>query len=307
MKHRTLHIVFAATIFGAIIWISVSMHDLYQLTVDVPLTIEGIPDGWAVRTPIPPGVQLKLRANGWRFASLMLGPDMHLSISANGLSPGSRTVLLKEVAEHFVVRPDMQLLEITPDTVAIELDRLASKRLPVQVDCSFVFGEGYGQVGAVSVTPESVTVSGADAVLKTLSAWLTEHQTFDNLRAPLDAEISLVRSTPYLLTIVPSRVHIQVNVEPFAEKTFGGLPVETRAVPSTHEVILVPPRIELVVRAGIKQLSSLSASDFHVSVDYTTILADTTGTADPQIIPPAGVQIVRKRPERLTYIIRKPL
>jgi hypothetical protein len=83
--------------------------------------------------------------------------------------------------------------------------------------------------------------------------------------------------------------------------------VEARLVPSNREVILIPPRIELVVRAGIKQLSNLSTNDFHVTADYSVILTDTTGTVEPQIAAPPGVQVVRRRPERLTYIIRKSL
>jgi len=307
MKRHTVHIALAATLFGAIIWISVSMREQYQISFEIPLTLEGVPEGTAVRTPVPSTIQLKLRGDGWRLSSLLFGPKMQLTIPMNMLPTGKRALLLNEVAEGFALRPGIQLVEVTPDTLLIELDRLSQKRVPVEVSCSLALSDGYGQVGPLTVTPDSVTLRGAESVLRTISSWRTERRTFENLLTPLEADLLLEQSFPYLITVTPRVVHIRASVEPFAEKVFTGLPVETRSVPANREVILVPPRIELVARAGIKQLSTLTVNDFRVSVDYATILADTTGTVDPQITAPAGVQLVHKRPDRLTYIIRKPL
>jgi hypothetical protein len=98
-----------------------------------------------------------------------------------------------------------------------------------------------------------------------------------------------------------------VDVERYAEKVFHGLAVNLQSVPANREVILVPPRIEVVIRAGMRQLSALRDADIRVAVDYTSIVADSTGTIEPVISAPQGVQVLQKRPERLTYIIRKPL
>jgi hypothetical protein len=307
MKRHTFHIGIAAAIFGAVIWISVSMSEQYQITVSSPLTIDGIPEGFALCTSVPSRLQLKLRGDGWRLAALMLGPETHLTLPLRRFPIGKRVSLLNEVADHLALRPGVQLVESTPDTLLLELDRLTHKKVPIDVDCSLGFGDGYGQVGTVSVTPESVTIAGAESVLRTVLTWQTERRTFENLRATLETDVPLEQSALYLISVSPRTAHIHVGVEPFAEKVFSGLPVEIRLMPPNREVILIPPRIELVARAGIKQLSSLSAADFHVTADYATILSDTTGAVDPQIAAPPGVQIVRKRPERLTYIIRKPL
>lgn len=307
MKRRNLHIIFAAVVFGTIVWLSVSMRDQYQVNILVPLTLESIPEGYAVRTPVPQNLQVRLRGDGWRLATLLLGPDLRLLMPYSALVPGKHIVLVNEVADRLALRPGIDVVDITPDTLAIELDHFTRTRVPVAVDCSLSFGDMYGEVGPMIVVPDSVLLSGAESVLKSIDSWKTEHQSFSNLHAPLDADIPLTLSTPYLLSVSPSAVRIHVNVEQFAEKEFTGLPVGILAVPKDREVMLVPPRIDVVVRAGMRQLSSLSESDFHVIATYTTILADTTGTVEPQITAPAGVQILSLRPDRLTYIIRKPL
>jgi hypothetical protein len=224
MRHHTFHIALAATIFGAVIWISASMREQYQITVDAPLTIEGIPEGSAVRTPLPSTLQLKLRSDGWRLAALILRPKMRLALPLNMLPTGKRVLLLTEAADRFSLPAGIQLMDITPDTLLIELDRLSRKRVPIAVDCSFEYGDGYGQAGTISVTPESVTVTGAESVLRTISSWRTERYAVENLRTPLDADVPLDRSTPYLIDITPRSAHIHVSVEPFERRFLMVLP-----------------------------------------------------------------------------------
>ena len=306
MKRRNLHIILVAACLGTIIWLSVSLREEYQISVDVPLTIDGIPPGSAVRSPLPPAVQVKLRGDGWRLATILMGPDMHLALALESLTSGRHVLLVNELTDRFAIRPGIQIVDCTPETLSVELDRMSKKSVPVAADCLLSFETGYGEVGPTVVTPESVTVSGAESVLRSIDSWRTEHRSFQSLRSSLDTEIPLVTSSPYQLTITPARILLHVSIEPFAEQTFTGLAVHLRSAPADRVVMFVPPKLDIVVRAGIEQLAALSASDFRITADYSTILSDTTGSIEPQVVAPPGVQIVGIHPERLTYIIRKP-
>ena len=126
-----------------------------------------------------------------------------------------------------------------------------------------------------------------------------------------DASSGRVTSTEYqpiqcsLLLLSLSPEEVTVRVEPFAEKRLQGLLVEALSVPPNREVILIPPKIEVVVRGGIEQLAALTVGDFRATADYYSILSDTTGMVETEITSPSGVQIVNRKPERLQYIIRK--
>jgi hypothetical protein len=71
--------------------------------------------------------------------------------------------------------------------------------------------------------------------------------------------------------------------------------------------MLIPPRIEVVVRGGIDQLTIIEQMDFRAHIDFRAILADTSGSMEPQITSPEGVQVVARRPERIQYIVRTRL
>ena len=223
------------------------------------------------------------------------------------LPAGHKPLTFSDFADRISLTPGVRLLDVKPDSLLIELGPAVRKRVPVVLDCLASFREGYGQVGPTSVAPDSVTLTGAESVLRAIDTWRTERRVFENIRGSLDAEIPLASAAPYEVAFSVSAVRITISVEPFAEKVITGIPVQVIAVPASREVILIPPRIEIVVRAGIRQLSALSAGDFRAVTDYAGIAADSTGTVEIDVSGPAGVQLVTKRPEHLQYIVRKRL
>jgi hypothetical protein len=307
VKQKRVHIAIISAIFGILVWFSVSMSEQYQIVVSVPISIDNIPEGKSIRTPVPQALQLKLRGDGWRLASLLLGSDMKMRFPLQALRSGKKAITFSDVAERVADRPGIQVLDMVPDSVFVELDRTSHKKIVVALDYTVTFREGYGQVGPTTVTPESVTVTGAETLLPTIDSWSTVRGVFENLKVPMETDLALAPSPIYLVSLSTSSVHLRINAEPFAEKIFSGLPVEIRSVAPNREVILIPPKIEIVARGGIKQLSNTSPSDFRLVVDYRMIIADTTGIIDPDVTAPTGIQVVSRRPEHLQYVVRRRL
>jgi YbbR domain-containing protein len=212
-----------------------------------------------------------------------------------------------EIAELAPSRSGVSLIGVSPDSTLVALDRYEQRTAAVQPEVLPSFREGYGQVGPITVAPESVIIGGAARVIRTISSWPTERMTFTDLRAPLEADVPIRLSEDVPLAFSTPTVHISINVQPFAEKFLGGIPVEAVEIPPSREIIFIPPRVDLVARGGIKQLAGLSPADVQVRVSYDALLTDTTGTVDPVVTGPAGIQFVSKKPERLQYVIRKRL
>ena len=307
MKPRRIHIVFTTALLGVFLWLSVNLREQYQISLEAPLTIDGIPEGMAIRTFVPASLQLRFRGDGWRLATLLIGSVPHLHVPLSSLAPDNPTISINDVLDRISLARGVQLIDINPDTVSVILDRKGDKPVAVIPDVSLSFRDGYGQVGPVIVSPESITVYGAISVLGQISSWQTVAVRFDDLKNPIEEDVGIAESADHPLEFSPASVKIRVNVQPFAEKVFSGLPVEIRALPPNRDVIFIPPKVEIVARGGIRQLASVLPVDFQVSVDYASILNDTTGFIDPRVTPPSGVQVVAQRPERLQYIVRKRL
>lgn len=307
MKEKRLHIILATTLFAIFLWVSVKLGDQYQFSVHVPLTIEHIPPGTAPKSNIPRTVLVRFRGEGWRLAGLFFSNDLKCIVDLNTLPSQQQSVTLNDVVDRLSIPVGVQAFDMDPDSLYVAFDSVGYKKVPVLLDYTASFKDHYGQVGPTVISPESVVVEGARSVIENINSWATAHQQFENLKDPVNALVPLLPSEAFLLNLSPAEVRVTIDVQWFAEKVFAGVPVEVLSVPPHREVILVPPRIEVVVRGGVNQLAALSLNDFRSSVDYGVLLSDTTGTIEPEVVIPQGTQMVNKRPGQLQYVIRKRL
>jgi hypothetical protein len=144
-------------------------------------------------------------------------------------------------------------------------------------------------------------------VLAAIDRWPTAPVTFENLKSPLDLTVRVAESERFQVGVSPQEIRMRMDVQWFAEKVLSGIVVDVHSVPPHREVIVVPPRLELVVRGGVDMLSRLDPRNIQASLDYSRILSDTSGTLAPEILAPPGLQVIGTRPDRVQYIVRKRL
>jgi hypothetical protein len=305
MKKPSYTIVVLAVLFGVVAWTVVSLRDHFVVTVSASLEIADVPDGWAIETAVPPSILVRLRGDGWHLAGVMLGRAPQVRFSLNDRPRGSRVFVRADVADQISLPEGVTLLEIKPDTLRVELDRAVSKKIPVELACSISFRDGYGQTGPVVVAPDSVTVSGAESLLRGVKSWKTERASFEDLKASLDEHVSLAPAGMMAVNLSSQKVRVSVNIEPVAERVVQGIALEATDLPPDREVIFLPPRIDVTVRSGIKQLAGLQPHDLRASSSYIRIASDSTGMVSFEVACPPGFQVVAHRPDKVHYVVRK--
>lgn len=307
MKGRRTHIVAATTLFASLLWISVNLGDTFQTVMVVPLSVTGLPPAMALQSQVPRSLHLRFRGEGWRLAALHAGGEQSCAMDVTSLLPGQWIITGADVIDRLSIPAGVELIAMVPDSIPVAFDSLASRRVVVVPDLAVTFRDRYGRVGPVQVEPESVTVSGASSVLAAITSWKTATAVYRDLKAPLDVTVPVAPAERHQLEITPASVRIRMEVQWFAEKIVSGVRVEVHSVPPHREVILVPPRVELIVRGGVERLGRVGPDDIRASLDYGTILSDTTGSLAPEILAPPELQVVSRRPERVQYIVRKRL
>ena len=295
----------ASLLIATVFWLSVKLEFQYQAVMPLEVVVENIPSGMAVRTPVPHNLHLSIRGEGWQLVSLLMSGPLRYSINAGSPMSRARPVSRNDIAERISLSRGIQVLDLIPDSLRVELDVYEEKKVPVIPDIHFAFGEMFGQVGKAGILPDSVIIGGAGSLVRQIGFWRTQRQEFSNVRAPIDMIVPLADTSVYRLSFYPSIVSLHIDVQPVAEKTISGLPVEVMDLPEGVEVILIPPRVEVVARGGITQLSNLNPGEVRIQALYGDIAGDTTGMISTRILLPEGLQLVTKRPEHLQYVIRK--
>ena len=288
-------------------WISVNLGYEYIVVRHIPIVLENKVAGKALKFPVPKTMNVRFRGYGWLLAGLYLSTDVKYVIDVSSLNADYLIITNRDLPEHIKLPVAVQPIDAKPETLILALDDYGEKRIPIIPRLALSYREGYGQVGSVRVLPESVLLGGARSIVDHIKQWQTVYRKYDNLRTSIDAEIPLEMPTSYSVELAQQSTHVQINIQPFAEKIVSGISVRARTSPPNREIVFIPPKIDLTVRGGIDQLAKLSDADIEVLVEYQSLLKDTSGITVPSVTVPEGMKVVGRNPERFQFIIRKKL
>ncbi len=307
MKDKRYHIVIASIVFAILTWLSVNMRYDYTVVQHIPVVLENLKEGKALKFPVPKYVTVRFRGNGWLMTGLYFTPGLKYFINLVSIGPENFIITGRDLPEHVKIPFTVQLVDVKPETLLLSLDDYVEKKVPIVPRVVLDFHEGYGQVGPTRIMPESTFVGGAKEHIDNIKSWHTAYRKFSDLRSSVETDIPVEESLNFSLTTSHTTAHLEVSVQPFAEKIFSGIPVTATAPPLNREVIFIPPRIDIVVRGGIDQLARLSNIDFDATVSYESLLQNDVEYVMPTVTAPTEVNIVSRRPDRIRFIIRKRL
>jgi len=307
MEKKRYHIVIASIVFAVAAWLSVNLRFEYTVAQQIPVVLENVRAGKALKYPVPKSMTVHFRGTGWALAELYLSPNVRYFVDGSSLGPENFVVTGRDLMEHIRLPVSLQVVDVKPETLMLALDEYKEKQVPILVHIATDYREGYGQVGPIRVTPESVRIGGTKKIIESVSEWPTVFRKFDNLRSTVDIELPLEDPPNYSIELFRLNARLQINVQPFAEKTFPGIRITASNVPPGREVVFIPSRIDLIVRGGIEQLARVVSSDFQATVDYQNLLEDSAGTVIPGLVSPPDVKVISRKPDRFQFIIRKRL
>ncbi len=305
MKERKLPIFFFSLIFALLVWISVNLGNQFQTVVEVPVRIENLPPDRALAVPLPTHVRFTVQGTGWQLVNTLLSPNLHYLIDFQYLSRKDILYTSRELNERVNLSKDLLIFGTSPETVLVRLDEKLTKTVPIIPTVDAVFRDGFGIVGRINSSPDSIVLQGARSLLNRIDRWTTERIVLQDINAPVSVEMPLRDTLSFEVERNAATAHVTFDVQPIAEKTIDDVEVEIVQVPGNRNVVLIPPKISIIVRSGVNKIAGLTAKDFQAFIDYKSILLDTSGSIQPSITGPADIQIVLQNPGRIQYVVRK--
>ncbi len=139
-----------------------------------------------------------------RGSSTILGQvtrdDISISADTAGTinSPGNYPLPLTATRSRSSLRTDFRIVDFTPQTVVVQVERYRSKEFEIQVDSNYTIEEDYITTAAPNVTPESVIITGPESVLSNIDRVEAYYPTIEGaLRASTTVEAQLVLYDAY--------------------------------------------------------------------------------------------------------------
>jgi YbbR domain-containing protein len=162
-----------------------------------------------------------------------------------GLKPGDRVARLSDNVRMDL--PDgVRIIEIAPRTIALHLEPVVEREVPVETRFEGELPEGFRQTG-VQIVPASVHVRGPESHVRNVEKAFTETISLTNQRESLTLPQTAVDIPDHKVTPLEPNVSVRVEItEEQSERRFMNTPVRSAAggtaVPASATVTLRGPR-----------------------------------------------------------------
>jgi hypothetical protein len=289
-------------LFSLILWGSVSLNGEYVATVKIPVTFSNIPEGYVIGETSVSEVSMNVKGAGWDILSLIFGRNNEFLIPVGRVYGKHEVQIKNSLSRNSRMTAALSVLDIYPDKVEFNVERLASKKVKLLPDVTLNYKDGFGLVSDIKVQPDSIVVSWPESQLKQIQYIKARPISFENLEQKVSKNLTFEK--PEKIDMSSEDAKIEFDVQKIVEKTFDNIMVEHKGVPSGKELLIIPAKISVVLRGGINILGHLTSSDIKASVNFEDALKDNSGSIEPVVIAPANTKVIDIKPKKLDYIIK---
>lgn len=297
-EKREKVIAFSVALFFALcLWFIVNLSRDFNIIVEVPIDLSNLPSDVTVSSDIPETASVALTGEGWNLIPVYTNPPRVL------INAESDDVNLTEQLRNQVsVFSNLNILQVRPSQLTIERERKVSKKIPVRNRTRFELADQYGLLSDPVISPDSVTVIGAESVLDEIEYWDTAETEITNINDSINRVVQLESMSG--VTLEPSTVILSMDVAEFTESEIR-VPIRTRNLPSGRAVSYNPSSITVRYDVPLDQFSEVQGVRlFNAYVDYSLIEEDDLGTIAPDVEIVENNYNVRLRsfqPPRVSY------
>jgi hypothetical protein len=312
--NRRLLIFFFFLLLSVLFWFLTALNKDYDTVLSYPVRYIKLPQELVLMNDVPDQLDLNVQSRGFTLLRLKMQSRLSpLVLDANSFSLGSslgETPIILYLATDLVIEKlqhqltsEIHIKSAFPDTLFLQLTDRYTKTTVVKVNLDLEFERQYMQVGKMTISPDSVSVSGSKDLIDTLSAVYTLPVKLTGLKKNVEMEIDLKPIERLEFSV--REVNINIPVEKFTEETLK-IPIEVINIPDSLFLRTFPATIEITYRVGLSDYNKVSEHMFMAVLDYSAKESSIGNKLPVELIKiPEYVQVTNFYPKNVEYIIEK--
>ncbi len=210
----------------SIVWGIYSGRHLSLINISTPIDFRNIPENLVFMKASAEKVEVQITGKR-RLVSSLTPEQVQAFLDLKGITFGVHRLVLNQ--DNIELPLGLEVVRLTPSTVKVEMEQRVEKRVEVKPELVGSPPAGY-QIDQVSVTPESVKVSGALSVVRATSSLSTEpidQGVIEPMSGVKTVETSLVLSSASLRLLPGQSRQVRVSMELRPQKTASVEPKTT--------------------------------------------------------------------------------
>ena len=260
------------------IWFLNALSKNYTSVIEFPLVYTDFPKDRVFVGDPPEHLDLRINAHGYallRYKTFRKPVPISFKVSASIFtSPGqdsSRAYILTRYLIDQVSRqldPELQLLEIKPDTLQYQFARKISRMVKILPDFRYQVDNQFTIKDGIILEPDSVEVTGPDIIIDTLRYVFTVKSDLGNISRNFSDKVKLKQSGD--LDYSRSKVNCSFELERFTEVQLT-IPIDVLNLPDSIALQTFPSRVKLTCKVGLSKYDRVDGSSIRAVVDYSEI------------------------------------
>ena len=267
---RHLRLKVLAIALAAVLWLTVAGEHVVERSIRVPLEFRNIPPQLEITGDPPAAVDVRLRGSSTLLGRIEPGAVVAV-LDLSNARPGSRLFHIRtdEVRAPFGV----EVAQVVPGTVPLEMERSASRAVPVVPDVDGEPASGY-VIGRISSEPATVQVVGPESHVRQLSEATTETINVAGSRDRVRDVVTVGVADPAVRLAQPQDATVVIEIWPApVEREIAGVPIRSRNLAPGLHAQISPSTARVVVRGRREALSNLKADLVDAFVDLAGLPA----------------------------------
>ncbi|WNH09704.1 CdaR family protein [Thalassobellus suaedae] len=198
---------------------------------------------------------------------------------------------------------NVELLNISPDTLVFLYDVNLIKRVPVKLNATIGFAPGYDVSETYVLEPDSVQIIGPNVLVSNINNIETDSVYLSEVRSNLSQTIKLkLPENNKELTFSTKNVILKASVEKFTEGTLK-IPVNVINVPPDRSLKFFPKEVNVSYSVSLSNFNSINSTDFKVVCDYNKISSNQSVLIPELVKIPKLVKNAKINQKHIEFII----
>lgn len=251
-----------------VFWLLVKLSQTYRTEKSVTLNFS-LPAGKTFRHYPPDDVKAQIEGSGWDLMfSYFNSNRVELGYNLEEIDQFTlnRGQLRADISRALSFK-DIIITEVNYDNVEIVLEEEATRKIPIQLAYKIDFAPEFHLQNDILLTPDSVNITGPNSIIENIVSWPSDSLKLENIKANLVQTIDLTNPSKEI-SITPTSVQVNINVEQFTEKSLF-VPVVVKNAPDSIKIF--PEIIKLSCVLGLSHYNELDPEDFQLEVDLQKI------------------------------------
>jgi YbbR domain-containing protein len=260
---RHLGLKVLAIAVATLLWLTVAGEQVVERAMRVPLEMTQKPEDLEIVGDPPLSVDVLVRGSSALLSRLDVG-EVIAVLDLSGARPGSRLFPLR--TDQVKVPYGVQVAQIVPSTLAVELEKSSTRTLPVVPALEGEPAPGF-VVGRITSEPATVRVIGPESRVRKLAEATTETLSVDGERDRLRDVVTVGVSDSAVRLVEPQRATVVVEILPAPVERHARVPVRWRNLGNGMRASIAPSLTEVQIRGQQHALDTIRPDTIQAFVD----------------------------------------